>query len=301
MAIQPAIARQNGRGSSHCNSDFFSSVTKSLLCDLFADTGIRWLQMKHCHCKTCRSPLHADDTRPSRPPIFFLSGTCEGKKQWGRGFEQPVTSELASAQYPCTLAVTERAFACLLHPTWSASLRACERCDLVQCEQQWTGWQPFSGSFRCGSVTCRYLLHASARLKADDELICMMTKAVKELGLEWSPSRSRLDCFYRGAIRLSAQRSSPSTTKCTTSSRNLDACPIRLVSAPLLQPLSLPLTALKRKDTRTWMSPWPQISARQRLSHGRHGATHPSKPCRATSALAGRAYSAAGHAASTLH
>ncbi len=58
--------------------------------------------MKHCHCKTCRSPLHADDTRPSRPPIFFLSGTCEGKKQWGRGFEQPVTSELASAQYPCT-------------------------------------------------------------------------------------------------------------------------------------------------------------------------------------------------------
>ncbi len=30
-------------------------------------------------------------------------------------------------------------------------------------------------------------------------------------------------------------------------------------------------------------------------------ASHPSKPCRATSALAGRAYSAAGQAASALH
>ncbi len=37
----------------------------------------------------------------------------------------------------------------------------------------------------------------SARLKADDELIRVMTKAVNELGLEWSPteepSRSRLE------------------------------------------------------------------------------------------------------------
>ncbi len=53
---------------------------------------------------------------------------------------------------PAHLAVTERAFACPLHPTWSTSLRGCERRDLVRCERQWTGWQPFSGGFICGRV-----------------------------------------------------------------------------------------------------------------------------------------------------
>ncbi len=98
-----------------------------------------------------------------------------------------------------------------------------------------------------------------------------MTKAVNELGLEWSPpeepSRSRLDdCFfYRGAIRLSANARPSSSPKCTTSSRNLGARPIRLASAPLLQPLSLPLKVLKRKDG-------------CRLSDGRRGRhIHPSR------------------------
>ncbi len=45
------------------------------------------------------------------------------------------------------------------------------------------------------------------------------------------------------------------------------------------------------------MSLWLHISAHPRLSDGRHL----SKPCRATSALAGRAYSAAGQAASALN
>ncbi len=35
----------------------------------------------------------------SCPPVFFLPGTCE-EKQRSRRFEQPVTSELASAQCP---------------------------------------------------------------------------------------------------------------------------------------------------------------------------------------------------------
>ncbi len=52
-----------------------------------------------------------------------------------------------------------------------------------------------------GSVADPTLLSSSAsrsaRLKADDELIRVMSKAVNELGLEWSPpeepSRNRLD------------------------------------------------------------------------------------------------------------
>ncbi len=58
-----------------------------------------------------------------------------------------------------------------------------------------------------GSVTDPALLLSSAsrntRLRADEELIRAMTKAVNELGLEWSlpeePSRSRQDeCFFPG-------------------------------------------------------------------------------------------------------
>ncbi len=48
----------------------------------------------------------------------------------------------------------------------------------------------------------------SARLKADDELIRVMTKAVNELGLEWY--RSRLDeWFLPGRHQAIRQRSSP--------------------------------------------------------------------------------------------
>ncbi len=47
----------------------------------------------------------------------------------------------------------------------------------------------------------------------------------------------------------------PSSPKCMTSSLNLGAHPIRLASAPLLQPLSLPLTALKRKGSHIWDYP----------------------------------------------
>ncbi len=102
--------------------------------------------MPRRHCKTCRSPLHADDTHAEcvsclgkshadaalsgadcshcesislaslRSRIAFFSesdsapralpfSSSKGpvrKKQRGRGFEQPVTSELTSAQCPCT-------------------------------------------------------------------------------------------------------------------------------------------------------------------------------------------------------
>ncbi len=44
--------------------------------------------------------------------------------------------------------ITERAFASPLHPAQSASLRGCERHDLVRCKWQ----QPFSGGFRRGRV-----------------------------------------------------------------------------------------------------------------------------------------------------
>ncbi len=46
--------------------------------------------------------------RPSRPLVFFLLGTCEGKKQWGRGSQCPTESELTSAQIPRALFLPHR-------------------------------------------------------------------------------------------------------------------------------------------------------------------------------------------------
>ncbi len=69
-----------------------------------------------------------------------------------------------------------------------------------------------------GSVADPALLPSSAscnaRLRADEELIRIMTKAVNELELEWSPpeepSRSRLDeWFLQGCHQTLRQRLSP--------------------------------------------------------------------------------------------
>ncbi len=66
----------------------------------------------------------------------------------------------------------------------------------------------------CHSKPIKALFVFSAKLKADDELIRVMTKAVNELGLEWSlpeePSCSRLDkWFLPGRHQALCQRSSP--------------------------------------------------------------------------------------------
>ncbi len=125
----------------------------------------------------------------------------------------------------------------------------------------------------------------SARLKADDESSALCQRLSTSSNSNGLRLRNHFAAgwtsgFYRGAIRLSANARPHSSPKCTTSSRNLGARPIHLASAPLLQPLSHPLTALKRKDTSIcllWMSPWPHISARPWLSDGRRGRhTHPS-------------------------
>ncbi len=64
------------------------------------------------------------------------------------------------------------------------------------------------------------------------------------------------------------------------SARRAHKIPIRLASAPLIQPLSHPLMALKKEDTSIcllWMSPWPHISAPPWLLDGRRGQhIHPS-------------------------
>ncbi len=93
------------------------------------------------------------------------------------------------------------------------------------------------------SVTDPALLPLSsshnARLRADEELIRIMTKAVNELRLEWSPLRSHLaagwmSIFSRGAIKPSANARPPSSPKFMTSSRYCGMPPTPLASVLLL-------------------------------------------------------------------
>ncbi len=95
----------------------------------------------------------------------------------------------------------------------------------------------------------------------------------------------------RGAVRplSNDHRHRRSSLKFTTSSRDLGA-PLTLPASVLpLHPPSPQLTALMK-------SQWLHISA----IGWKAKASHPSKPCRTTSALAGRSYASAGQAASAL-
>ncbi len=128
-----------------------------------------------------------------------------------------------------------------------------------------------------GSVTDPALWLSSysrnARPKADVELILIMTKAVNELGLEWSPpeepSSSRLDeWFLPGRHQEPPPMLLPLLPLSMMSSQNRGEPHTHLASVHLLQPLSHPLTALKNKDTSACplrMSPWPHISVCPRL------------------------------------
>ncbi len=157
-----------------------------------------------------------------------------------------------------------------------------------------------------GCVTDPALLPTSsscnARLRADDRAHDkLMTKAVNELGHEWSPLRRHLvagwmSVFSRGAIKPPANACPPSSPKIMTSSRYCGTPPTCLASVLLLPLFSHQLTALKRKDTSAcplWMSMWPHISAGWKAR-----ASHPSKLYIST---CWHAYSAAGQAASALH
>ncbi len=150
-----------------------------------------------------------------------------------------------------------------------------------------------------GSVIDPALLPPSssciARPRMDKELVHVMTKIVSELGLEWSPpeepSRSRLDeWFFPGHHQAPCQRSSPFFPevhdKLTKSWRTPYSSRIRPSASSALTsidgaeekgyehlpPLDVSVT--------THLCPPTAIGWKSRASH-------PSKLCRDTSALAG--------------
>ncbi len=89
------------------------------------------------------------DSVPRTLPFFSSQGPVRKKQRTLAAGDK----RAHAGSMPTCLAITaERALACPLHPTRSASLRGCERHGLVRCERQQTGWQPFPGGFRRGRV-----------------------------------------------------------------------------------------------------------------------------------------------------
>ncbi len=207
------------------------------------------LQMPHCHCRMCRSPLlmlnvchawgnptltlcSAGLTAPTcesfslaslrsriaffsesnSAPCALLFSSSQGpvkKKQWGRGFEQPGKSKLTPAQCPRASPSPQKEHSPVLftqhdqHPSAAAS----NMISFGVSDNELDDSLSLAASDTeelLGSVTDPTLLPTSsshnARLRANEELILVMTKAVNEHRLEWSPpeepSRSRLDEWF---------------------------------------------------------------------------------------------------------
>ncbi len=161
------------------------------------------------------------DTAPRALPFSSSQGLVR-KKQQGRGFEQPVTSELASAQCPCaSLSRREHSPVLFTQLDQRPSAAPSDMISFGVSDNERDDCLSLAASDAeelSGSVADPALLtpsaSCSARLKADDKLIRVMPKAVNELGVEWSPPEepycSRLDeWFLPGHHQALRQSSSP--------------------------------------------------------------------------------------------
>ncbi len=281
-------------GSGSCRSPLHAddghSECVSCLGKSHADAALAGSDCSHCESislaslRTCIAFFSESDPAPRALPFSSSQGPVR-KKQRGRGSQRPVESELTPAQIPRASLSPHREMSPVLfiqpdqRPSASVS-------DLVsfggsddELADDSMSLVASDAEELSGSVTDPApsgLPAPSAAAGMDAELFRVLSKAVEELGLEWSPpeepSRSRLDeWFLPGAVRpLNDHRRS--SLKFTTSSQDLGA-PLTLPASVLLLHLpSLRLTALKKRDMRgclNWMSQWLHISAHPLPSAGR--------------------------------
>ncbi len=262
--------------------------------------------------------LFRERSRPSRPPVFFLSGTCE-EKTAGQRFSAPGWKRAHAGSDPACLVFTTQRFL----PSFLSNLTSVP-------PQAWAIWSRLGGSDDeladdsmslvasdaeelWGSVTdpAPSGLPAPSAAKAgmDAELFRVLSKAVEELGLEWSPpeepSRSRLDeWFLLGRRQAPQQRPSPFFPEVHDELMRSWHSPY---SARLRTSTSSALTTVDGAEEKGYER-MPQLdeSVAAHLCPPtaigwKAKASHPFKPCRTTSALAGRSYASAGQAASALH
>ncbi len=291
--------------------------------------------MSRHHCKTCRADcsqcecfslsslrsriafFSESDSAPRALPFSYSQGPAR-KKLRGRGFERPETSELTSAQCPRASPSPQREDSPVLftQPDQRPSAAAIDMISFGGSDDEMDDSLSLvasDGEELLGSVTDPALLPPSSsrsvRPRTNEELVRVMTKAVNELGLEWSPpeepSRSRLDeWFLPGRQQAPRQCSYPFFHEVHDELTKSWRAPY---SSHIRPSASSALTSIDGAEEKghehlppldesvaAHLCPPMAIGWKARTSH-------PSKPCRATSALAGCTYVAAGQAASALH
>ena len=147
------------------------------------------------------------------------------------------------------------------------------------------------------------------RANIDAELFRVMSRAVGELGLNWlspaEPARGRLDEWYLpGRQQAPRQRAAPFLPEVHEELTKSWRAPF---SARTRASASHTLSSVDGAEEKGYVSLPPIEEAvavhlcPPTAGSWRSKMTLPSKPCRATSALASRAYAAAGQAASGIH
>ncbi len=195
-------------------------VCVSCLGKYHADSALSGTDCSHCESFSLASLrsriafISESNAVPTTLRRFFLPGTCE-EKAAGRGFEQPVTSELTPAQYMHASPSPQREHSPVLFTQHDQrpSTAASNMISFGMSDNKLDDCLSLAASDTeelSGSVADPALLPSSAsrnaRLRADEELIRIMTKAVNELGLEWSPPE---EPFLPGRHQALRQRSSP--------------------------------------------------------------------------------------------
>ncbi len=316
--------RYCGSCRSPLHADDGHSECVSCLGKSHADAALTGSDCSHCESislaslRTCIAFFSESDPAPRALPFSSSQGPVR-KKQRGRGSQCPVESELTPAQIPHASLSPHREISPVLfsqpdqRPSASVS-------DLVsfggsddELADDSMSLVASDAEELSGSVTdpAPSGLPAPSAAKAgmDAELFRVLSKAVEELGLEWSPpeepSRSRLDeWFLPGCRQAPQQRPSPFFPEVHDELTRSWRSPY---SARLRTSASSALTTVDGAEEKGYER-MPQLdeSVAAHLCPPtaigwKAKASHPSKPCRTTSALAGRSYASAGQAASALH
>ena len=165
--------------------------------------------------------------------------------------------------------------------------------------------EEWSGSHRSASSTQE---SSRSRASVDAELLRLLTKAVDQLGLDWSPPEkpapNRLDgCFLPSRRLAPASRLAPFLPELHTELSKSWNAPF---SARLRSSASSALSQVDGATEKGYASiPAVEEAVATHLcppsARWRSKSALPSKACRTTSALAGRAFTASGQAASALH
>ncbi|KAL0151578.1 hypothetical protein M9458_053095 [Cirrhinus mrigala] len=290
-----------------------------------AEAALKETDCPHCgdmSLSSLRSRIAFFSERDSAPRALPFPSSQEPvkKKQRGRGSQRSELGELTSVQPPRASPSPQREGSPVLftRPDLCPSAAASDMVSFGGSEDDMldsmslaaSDAEELSGSiYDPAPLPSADISDPRSKTGMDAELFRVLTRAVDELGLEWSPPeeppRSLLDeWFLPGRRQAPRQRASPFLPEVHEELTRSWRAPY---SARLRASSSSALTSVDGAEDKGYekLPPLDKSVAAHLCPPTAIGwktkASHPSKPCRTTSALAGRAYTSAGQAASALH